>query len=313
MAETLKNQGFCVHVYDYLDTKIDQAINFDLFIGHNKTFNEISLKLNKQCKKILLTTGSSPFYDNEMLASRQNYVQTLMGTKEKFYTPMEDIAYVPKNIEVADAFFMIGNKYISDTWNIPDHKHITHFSNVNNINFRIKQHRTNNFIYLSSVGQLRRGLDLILTVFSKRPERIYICGDYKGPLFDEFQDKIKNSPNIRLMGYVDQTSDGFQKMVDDADFAILPSCSEGQSGSVLTLMSHGLVPVITEAAGFTDFKKYSVAITDYTIQEVESAVERCVKMKEQELFEKRKYLLSLQTEHTQEKFIERFTEAINTV
>ncbi|MES2445764.1 MAG: glycosyltransferase family 4 protein [Bacteroidota bacterium] len=310
MCEALKREGFTVYLYDYLNVDVDYTIKYDIFIGHNKTFSTISSNLDPTCKKVLLTTGSSPFYDNSILKKRQKQLQSLLHTNDEYFVPMQDIAYASENIEVADAFFMIGNKFISDTWNIPDHKHITYFSNVNNINFRKKKGRTNNFIYLSSVGQLRRGLDLILTVFKNRSEQIYICGDYEEPLFYKFKHNIENSPNIHLMGYVDQTSNAFKKMIADADFAILPSCSEGQSGSILTLMSYGLIPVITQSVGFSDVEVDGILIEDYTVDAVQNAVERCVNMEEGELSEKRNNLLLRQSEHTQQKFIETFTKMI---
>ncbi len=38
-------------------------------------------------------------------------------------------------------------------------------------------------------------------------------------------------------------------------FSIFPSCSEGQSGSVLTTMSLGLIPIVTKEVGIDVFDK----------------------------------------------------------
>lgn len=313
MVKKLKEFGYNVYLYDYLDTEVDYNINYDLFIGHNKTFNLIAKKLNDNAKKILLTTGSSPIYDNEKLEERQKELQLRLVTDKIFFTAIAEIQYVKKNIEVADAFFMIGNKKISNTWGIPNSKKIFHYSNVNKLKFLRKTTRTNNFIYLSSVGQLRRGLDLVLPSFFNRKEHLYVCGDYEEPLFYQFYDQIKNSPNIHLMGYIDQTSKRFKEMVANSDFAILPSCSEGQSGSVLTLMSFGLIPVITEEVGFENIEKYGVKIKGYNLEDTTSAVGLCTEMSDETLAEKRTALLSQAEFFTEEKFLDNFSDFLSKV
>ena len=306
IVKKLKELGYNVYLYDYLDTNIDYSIRYDLFIGHNKTFNIIAEQLGNNVKKVLLTTGSSPIYDNQKLEERQRELQLRLSTTQNFFIPMTEIHYVEKNIKLADAFFMIGNKKTSDTWNLPSIKRVFHYSNVNKLTFLKKTTRTGNFIYLSSVGQLRRGLDLVLPAFFNRAERLYVCGDYKEPLFYEFHDQIKDNPNIHLMGFIDQTSKKFRKMVANSDFAILPSCSEGQSGSILTLMSYGLIPLITEEVGFEDFEKYGVKIAGYGPDDTISAVNFCINMEDDILENKRNILLEQADQFTEKRFLQNF-------
>ncbi len=313
MVKKLKEFGYNVHLYDYLNTNVDYNIKYDLFIGHNKTFNVIANKLSDNVKKVLLTTGASPSYDNAKLEQRQTELQFRLSTDNTFFTPITQTQYETKNIEAADAFFMIGNKKVSDTWGIPSGKKIFHYSNVNKLKFSQKTTRTNNFIYLSSVGQLRRGLDLILPAFFNRKEHLYVCGDYEEPLFYQFYDQIKSSPNIHLMGYIDQTSKKFKKMVANSDFAILPSCSEGQSGSILTLMSYGLIPVITEEVGFENLEKYGVKIKGYKVEDVTSVVDSCTKMPDELLANKRMMLLSQAELFTEEKFLNNFSDFLSKI
>lgn len=312
MVNVLKSKGYTIHVYDYLDFNIDYNLKYDFFLGHNKSFSQIGSKLNKDCKKILLTTGSSPFYDNERLTNRQKDLQIILNTQDVFFKPFTELEYVNKNVELADAFFMIGNGKISDTWKISKDKKIQHFSNVNLLEFKKKEKRSGNFIYLSSVGQLRRGLDLVLEGFKGRKEKVYICGDYSEPAFlKHFDELLFNSSNIIPMGFVDQTSDKFLKMVEDADFAILPSCSEGQSGSILTLMSYGLIPVITDEVGFTNFESYGFKINDYNLADILNTIESCKSAADNEIELKRNNLLYQATLYTPQAFSEKFEELLN--
>lgn len=312
MVNVLKAKGYTIYVYDYLDSNIDYNVKYDFFLGHNKSFSQIASKLNKDCRKILLTTGSSPFYDNARLTNRQNDLQIMLKTKETFFKPLTELDYVHKNVEIADAFFMIGNNKISETWKILKDKKIHHFSNVNLLEFKKKEKRSGNFIYLSSVGQLRRGLDLVLLGFKGRKEKVYICGDYSEPAFlKHFDELLFSSSNIIPMGFVDQTSDKFLKMVEDADFAILPSCSEGQSGSILTLMSYGLIPVITDEVGFSDFESYGFKINDYNLEEIFKTIESCKSVTDDEIKLKRNSLFNQASLYTPQAFSKKFEELLN--
>lgn len=312
MAESLIENGYTVHIYDYNDLDIDYSYNYELFIGHNYTFHDISLKLRNSCKKILLTTGSSPQFDNLSLVARQNDLNHRLGINEVFFIPNSNIEYVKKNIDIADEFFMIGNKSVSDTWGIENCKRIIHFNNVNNIKFIKKKSRTNNFIYLSSVGQLRRGLDLVIDTFKGRSEIIYICGNYNEEVFLKYYSNIiSSSPNIRLMGYVDQTSSKFKEMVLNSDFAILPSCSEGQSGSILTLMSFGLLPVITDNVGFSNYKDYGFRISDLSLETVKEVVDYCIHQSDAMIDIKRDCLLNQANYYTKNAFKSNFSKILN--
>lgn len=312
MVNVLKARGYTIHVYDYLDCNINYNIKYNFFLGHNRSFSQIGSKLNKGCRKVLLTTGSSPFYDNIKLTSRQNDLQISLKSQDTFFNPLTGLDYVSKNVGLADAFFMIGNDKISETWKISKDKKIHHFSNVNLLEFKKKKKRTRNFIYLSSVGQLRRGLDLVLQGFSGRKEKVYICGDYSEPAFlKHFNELLFNSSNIIPMGYVDQTSNKFLKMLEDADFAILPSCSEGQSGSILTLMSYGLIPVITDEVGFSDYDSYGFKINDYTLSEILKTIECCKSATDDEIELKRNNLLKQAPLYTPQAFSEKFEELLN--
>lgn len=314
MAEYLKKLGYVVHVYDYNNLDVDLTYNYELFIGHNYSFNLIASKLSNKCKKILLTTGSSPQFDNSALEIRQTDLNFRLGTNEKFYDPIKNINYVELNLNLADVLFMIGNKTISDTWMLDNKKKIFYYNNVNKIPFRKKKGRTNNFIYLSSVGQLRRGFDLIVDTFKNRSEVIYICGSYEDEsIFKYYSKLIKTCPNIKLMGYVDQTGNQFLEMINHCDFAILPSCSEGQSGSILTLMSYGLIPVITDQVGFFNYESYGLKIENLSLKTVNDIVDLCVKLSDKELESKRICLLQQANHYTTHAFESKFAKMINSL
>ena len=292
MAKVLKLRGYNVHVYDYTNTKIDFSIDYDIFIGHNKTFNVIAESLNKDCVKVLLTTGSSPYHDNKILFERQDALQSLKDTKESFFSSIENIDWVDKNFKIADHILMLGNNVILKTWPYFDPKKVFYYNNVSYIDFKIKKERKGNFLYLSSIGQLRRGLDLIIESFKGKNEKIYICGPYNEPAFMKYYSiDFKENKNIVLVGFIDQTSSRFKEIIDDCDFGILPSASEAISGSVLTMMSHGLIPIITPQIGYLNVNEYGILIKYPDYISVKDSVEKAIKLSDEEIFLKRNKLL----------------------
>lgn len=307
MTKVLKARGYDVHVYDYTNTKIDFSIDYEVFIGHNKTFSIIAEFLNKDCKKILLTTGSSPYHDNKILFERQDALQALKSTKESFFSPIDNIDWVDKNFKIADNLLMLGNDVILKTWPYFDPKKVFFYNNVTYIDFKIKKERKGNFLYLSSIGQLRRGLDLIIESFKGKNEKIYICGPYDEPAFMKYYSiDLEQNKNIVLVGFIDQTSARFNEIIDDCDFGILPSASEAISGSVLTMMSHGLIPVITPQIGYLCVDEYGILIKHPDYISVKNSVEKAIELTDEEVFLKRNKLLEQSKYYNVDYFLSNF-------
>ena len=147
MVKKLKELGYNVYLYDYLNTKVDYNVDYDLFIGHNKTFDKIAAKLRPNCKKVLLTTGSSPYHDNQILSERETEVQLLKNTKDSFFSPMANIDWVNANFRTADYILMLGNDTIRKTWPIFDNNKIFYYIDYQN---RFSSHSSIHIVFFSS-------------------------------------------------------------------------------------------------------------------------------------------------------------------
>jgi hypothetical protein len=314
MVETLNELGYDVYLHDYLSQKIDYSIKYDLFIGHNKFFHSMASKLPKDCRRVLLTTGCSPEYDNAQLRQRNSSLKKIRHISEDFYSPMTDVGFAKINCEIADDIFMIGSTFIRDNGWYPIAKQKAFlYNNVSLFNPQIKKTNTDTFVFMSSNGQLRRGLDLILEVFSKRKERIYICGPFDSePLFVKyFERELYQTDNIIPVGYVNQNSESFRKIIEQSDFAILPSCSEGQSGSLLTLMNYGLIPVATDHVGFDDINELGIRIKDFTSSDLNDAINKAIGLTFVEKTKKRENIFDVLTKHhTPASFKETFAKFV---
>ena len=58
-----------------------------------------------------------------------------------------------------------------------------------------------------------------------------------------------SKPNIIHHGFLNLKSISARKIIESCHFLISPSCSEGQSTSVLAGMTCGLIPILTEECG----------------------------------------------------------------
>src|SRR5260370_39818422 len=58
----------------------------------------------------------------------------------------------------------------------------------------------------------------------------------------------------------------FRHIADRCSFALLPSCSEGIAGSMLTAMSAGVIPIVSRECGFEEDEVYY--LRESTIDEI---------------------------------------------
>jgi len=133
------------------------------------------------------------------------------------------------------------------------------------------------------VGQVHRGLDLVLDVFSKLDQKVYILSAFEKEkdFVALYAKELYETPNVIPVGYVPLDTREFFNVVTQCDFVILPSCSEGQSSSVVNLMAYGLIPVIPENVGIPNTAEVGIKIDTLDEAGVHAAVTRAVGLSEE--------------------------------
>ncbi len=254
IAKILSTRGYNIDVIDYdnstalLFKKYDLVL--DLIPGRNPVFRK---HMKNGCLTIAYLTGSNANFQNEAELKRICDLKIRRGFS---LIPRRQSPILTKEIENYSACFMIGNEYNWKTYSEFNLRRPYFIKNTGYqmdfyFNRNIKDKRC--FLYFGSHGQVHKGLDLLLDIFSENefPCELYVCGTFQQEIdFNKaYSHELYECKNIHSFGFVDIESDEFKKIVARCVYSIMPSCSEGISGSVLTTMSAGLIPICSRECG----------------------------------------------------------------
>ena len=262
ILNSLKKTGLKISSFDH-----DSTINIEckkithVFGYGNPVFQVISKSLNREIKFIHYLTGSEKNFQNNAEIKRVNYFNNKYSAK---YIPRR-IVNEPHSLEefYIKKVILIGNKKTQSTYQ----ERINSGDIIKTINATspIKLNdETKNFIYerffnsetkkilfISGSGLVHKGLDLVLEAIkdlNTSKIELHIMSPYEKDFFKPLKNLV-SKPNIIYHGFKNLKSISTRKIIESCHFIISPSCSEGQSTSVLAGMTCGLVPIITEECG----------------------------------------------------------------
>ena len=234
-----------------LDKNYDLVI--DLHPGFNDTYKPY---MNENCKRIAYMTGMNPCVAN---LNEQLRLDAVYGRKGERLPPERQAPLISREIESFNGVFYIGNAYNLSSFNefrMPPTFFIKNTGYSFPVSIDGKKRSPRKFLFFASNGQVHKGLDLLLEVFGQDgfPYELYICSGFRQePAFCEmYSRELFHRRNIRAVGFVDIMGSEFREIAQMCAFSILPSCSEGIAGSVLTTMSAGIIPIVSKECGFED-------------------------------------------------------------
>lgn len=277
MAHILGKYGYIVDVVDYENKYARLKGKYDLVVGlipRNvpKFFNS-HLKKNAIRIAYLTSMNLEVTSGNEQIRLNELYVRR--GVKLK---PRRFSGYIQKEIESFDAAWFIGNPYnyhSYDSFKMPPVFYIKNSGYAFNWEDKAITRNPKSFVFFGSLGAVHKGLDLLLEVFSKITTdcKLYVCAGYEreNDFCEEYHKELYSTPNIVPMGFVDINSEKFKNMVLSCAYTILPSCAEGCAGSVLTVMSGGLIPIVSNVCGFSNNE--AIVLPDCKIETIASYVQ----------------------------------------
>lgn len=172
------------------------------------------------------------------------------------------------------------------------------------------------FLWFGSAGLVHKGLDLCLEYFVTRPDlNLHICANIESePDFvSAYENELLHTPNIHNHGFVKIDSSDFREILTSCSFAIFPSCSEGGSPSVLTVIGNGgLIPLISKETSVST--GYEIKINQLSFLGIAQAVQAAENLSPEEIFDLQvKNLNYVQDNHNQEIYYVRLKDAIKEI
>ncbi|MFA6995444.1 MAG: glycosyltransferase [Patescibacteria group bacterium] len=324
-AEIFKEQGYNVDVVDHFaDITIDYS-QYEIVYGMGKVLEKSFHYNNVAIKRIFYATGCSPIYSNE---------RTLVRVRN-FYD-LHEVNLLSSSRFVADSFYLqtflsngvivLGNDLVLNTYKNYDKQGADRYKNLSAFFYDVYDidlaekdfsKARKHFLWFGSSGLLHKGLDLLLDIFSERPDIcLHICGAAKNEkeFFDCYKSTLSKSNNIINHGFVDIRSDEFKKLMDQCAFVLSPSVSEGGSPAVLnTIANGGLIPIITRASGL-DINNFGVIIEEPEFESVRIAIDKALLLDNDQLLNMAITAKNnIRTEYTYEKYKESLKNLIKNI
>lgn len=255
LAKVIGRYGYNVDVIDYNYNKSNFNKKYDLLIDLHPRDNAVYNKfLKDDCIKIAYLTGSNTSFSN---IAEQERIKDVFNRRKVKLIPRRQAPLISKRIENYDAAFFIGNEYNLKTYAEFKMPPVYFIKNTGyKFDFSNEKRNVKNFMFLGSAGQVHKGLDLLLEVFAHKCKdcNLYICSSFKNEVdfCEAYQKELYHTSNIHPVGFVNIKSEQFKELAEKCAYMIMPSCSEGIAGSVLTAMSAGMIPIVSRECGFAD-------------------------------------------------------------
>ena len=285
IAKTWIKYGYNVDIIDWDNSTFLPKKDYSIFIDIHSNMERIAPFLGKNCKKIFHITGAHWRFHN----NAEN--QRLLALKERKGITLQPRRQDPPSlgIENVDCATILGNAFTQGTFAYSK-KPLYPIPLSTTVQFPFFKDKEfdkirKNFLWFGSSGMVHKGLDLVLDTFSELPEyHLTVCGSVKqeSDFLKAYHKQLYNTPNIRTLGFIDVRSDQFLNIVKENVALIFPSCSEGQSGSVITCLHAGLIPIISYESG-VDIDNFGIILKTCSIDEIKNSIKTVSNLSEYEL------------------------------
>lgn len=259
IARILGEFGYNVDVINYDDQGVKLSKQYNLLLDiYPQNYAVYDSYLADGCLKVLYSTGAAPVWQNRQESER---LEALWLRKKVRLTVKAYAIPYGEEINSFDAMFLIGNQHTLSTYGDLPIKSRFLIKNSAYLfpDVDLSKKSATTFLFLATYPQMLKGLDLLLEVFVQNPDlNLVVCSQFaqEEDFCAVYNEELFQSPNIVPVGPVDITGELFKKIMQLCSYVIMPSCSEGMSGSVLTAMSAGLIPIVSRECGLGDDEAY---------------------------------------------------------
>ncbi len=275
MAETFVELGYGVDVIHWSRRSPPPKKPYALYTDLRRNFGTNAPGLNADCRKVLHIDTSHYAFHNAAQQRRLEELQQRRGIGLKPFKLVEP----NESIERADCATVLGNETTMSTYAfagkamypIPISSPFRYPTPADKDFDRCRRR----FLWFGSEGFVHKGLDLALDAFAGMPEfQLTVCGPVRRePAFEKaFRRELYETPNIRTVGWMDIGGPAFLELARSCLGLIYPSCSEGQSGGVVTCMHAGIIPVISDRSGVDVSRAAGIVLPDCSVERIREMV-----------------------------------------
>jgi hypothetical protein len=297
--------GYNVDLVDYFYERPFRYEKYDLIFGFGTPFEQ-SFATSRPLRRIYYGTTCHQHFNNTAELRRIREIREKTGILLQPHCLLE-LAW-SRSTGLADALIILGNAHTAGTYQICPHPPIytlnaTALAAPRDSSGKDLSSARRAFLWFGSTnGGVHKGLDLCLDYFAASPSlTLHLCGRIEEDLAQLYRTEL-SSPNIRSHGFVDVDGPVFQEATRSCAFAILPTCSEGQATSLLTVMGQGLIPIATAASGI-DLDGLGIQIDELSMAGVGRSIEKAQGFSPAELEQlSRKNTERIREHHTLGKF-----------
>jgi hypothetical protein len=277
IAKLFHDLGFTVDIIHYTNSKKINYSKYNVIFGFGNPFENSFSHNSSELIRIYYATGAHVFHQNPAEVNRVSQFNKKYNCKllPKRLTPWTWTL----STSFSDYLIVLGNKWTVSTYARYTFKPIYSLNATALFNKSFKYGELDiekvktSFLWFGSSGLIHKGLDLCLDFFSSKPDlTLHICGIYESDFFLVMKSYL-DCENIHFHGFIDVMSDKFLEITSQCLFSILPTCSEGQSTSLLTTMSVGLIPVASRYTGL-DIENLGFLLNKIDIESLENEVEK---------------------------------------
>lgn len=312
IAETFHELGFCVDVIDFMDKRNIDYNRYDIICGFGYPLEKAFYSgCAEKIKKILYSTGASPFYSNKNTALKilkfQKKTEKMIPQSGRLLCDFWTLQIVMPDLNIC-----LGNQYVANTFlDINSNLNIQtlpiFYYDVYDIDLSKKSKESKkHFLWFGSSGLLHKGLDILIDIFFERDDIfLHICGASKTEkiFFDYYQPIINKSNNIIEHGFVDIESDNFRDLMHECAFVVFPSVSEGGAAAIVNVMANGgLIPIVSISSGL-DVEEDGYVFENIEKNEILNKINEALKLTEDELYSKMlKIKSNIRSDYSHQKY-----------
>lgn len=317
IARSLNKMGYTVDIVNWDNPSWTPTKHYDLFIGLGDiNFKHISDHLSADTTRIYYATGA-PWRENNIreaerffrLAQRTGYLLP----PDRANPNNEDDAY-----RLADGIICLGNQRAANAFSM--------YPLVCNIDFlaapsdwegwqsKDYDQGRKHFLFFSGRGNVHKGLDLLLEAFAKTGDlHLHICQHPEPDFYRVYRTYLTSLPNIHVHGFTKMRSPEFEELARSCDWVIMPTCAEGQPGSTLECMAHGLIPILSIAANM-DLENWGIRLPDCEVDTIRTIVEEISQMPVEEVQQRTARVVANTRQHySVEMYETRFAQAVSQI